>query len=237
MNIALLRVGVDAGCGGIQGPIFANGDFEFIPIPDERMLDPRTYGNTKGTSGYLLKEFFPRGRQSKMANQPMHVDPEFMTFTYGDPTAPKRGLRRLVRGDLLVFYAGLQGFQCPTPPGLYLIGYFEVEMAGLANTFTPAEISAHFSQNFHVRHASLFAQQVNELVLVKGGQGSRLFQKAHLFSQTLSAAGKPPLKLISVTMRSQFGHFKNRYSFQRSPTRWVDPTFVNPAANFVRALP
>src|SRR5262249_295727 len=152
MKIAMVRVGVDAGCGGIQGPIFANGDFEFIPIPDDRLLDPRTYGNIKGRSGRPLADFFQPSRRSKMPNQPVHVDPEFTTFTYGDPATPKRGLRKLVKGDLLVFYAGLQGFQCCIPPGLYLIGYFEVETAGLANTFTSAEISAHFSQNFHVRH-------------------------------------------------------------------------------------
>ncbi len=51
MKIALLRVGIDAACGGIQGPVFANGDFEFIPIPDDRLLGPRTYGNTNGRSG------------------------------------------------------------------------------------------------------------------------------------------------------------------------------------------
>jgi hypothetical protein len=83
---------------------------------------------------------------------------------------------------------------------------------------------------------SLFAQQVNQLVLVKGGQGSRLYQKAHLFSQTVNANAKPPLKVISTAMRNIFGHFNNRYSFQRSPTRWVDPYYVIPAASFVRAL-
>jgi hypothetical protein len=237
MKIALLRVGVDSGSRGIQGPLFANGDFEFIPIPDDRMLDTRTYGNTKGRCGRLFTDFFPQGQRSKMANQPIHVDPEFDTFTYGDPTPPKRGLRKLERGDLLVFYAGLEGFGWTSAPGLYLIGYFEVGMAGLANTFTPAQISTHFSQNFHVRHSSLFAKQVNDLVLVKGGDGSRLFQKAHLFSETLTAVNKPPLKVISTAMRGHFGHFKNRYSFQRSPTRWVDPTYVHSAANFVKALP
>ena len=30
---AHLRVGVDAGCGGIQGPLFEDGSFEFICIP------------------------------------------------------------------------------------------------------------------------------------------------------------------------------------------------------------
>jgi hypothetical protein len=236
MNVALLRVGVDSGCGGMQGPVFSTGDFEFIPIPDARMLDTRTYGNTKGRSCRMLADFFPQNRQARMAVQPMHVDPEFVTFTYGDPTSPKRGLRRLQKGDLLVFYAGLEGFEYASPPGLYLIGYFEVEMAGLAKTFATAQISAHFAQNFHVRHASLFAQQVNHLVLVKGGRGSRLYEKAHLFSVTASQNGKPPLKIISPVMRKVFGQFGNKYSFQRSPTRWVESAYVNSAANFIRAL-
>ena len=237
MQIALLRVGVDSACGGIQGPVFATGDFEFIPIPDERMLDSRTYGNTKGQGGRLLAEFFPVGSQTRMANQPMHVDPEFVTFTYGDPTVPKRGLRKLQQGDLLVFYAGLEGFQYMSPPGLYLIGYFEVVMAGLASTFSLAQISAHFANNFHVQHTKLFAQQVNYLILVKGGEGSRLYQKAHLFSVTVRQNGKPSLKIISPAMRQVFGQFGNKYSFQRSPTRWVEPAYVNAAAAFVRGLP
>jgi Nucleotide modification associated domain 3 len=239
MNVALLRVGVDSGCGGIQGPVFATGDFEFIPIPDDRMLDIRTYGNTKGKNGRSLADFFPRGRQARMATQPMHVDPEFDTFTYGDPTSPKRGLRKLQKGDLLVFYAGLAGFGgCTRPPGLFLIGYFEVEIAGLVNTFSPAQISAYFAQNFHVRHASLLAQhqKANDLVLVKGGAGSRLYQKADLFSITLSQTGKSPLKVISLPMRTVFGLFGNKYSFQRSPTRWVEPAYVNSAAKYVRSL-
>jgi hypothetical protein len=32
----LLRVGVDAGCGGIQGPLFEDGSFEFVCIPQPR---------------------------------------------------------------------------------------------------------------------------------------------------------------------------------------------------------
>ena len=171
-----------------------------------------------------------------MENQPIHFDPEFQTFTYGDPNHPKRKLGTLNKGDLLVFYAGLEGFDFVSQPALYLIGYFEVEMAGMASSFTPSQISTHFSQNFHVRHQSLFAQQVNHLVLVKGAEGSRLFQKAHLFSETQIVPGKPPLKVISPQMRDIFGHFNNRYSFQRNPTRWVDPAYVNSAANFVRSL-
>lgn len=90
MKIALLRVGVDAGCGGIHGPLFDDGTFEFMPIPDDLMLDSRTYGNQTGRSGRRLVDFFPTKQQSKMENQPIHVDPEFDTFTYGDPTPPQK---------------------------------------------------------------------------------------------------------------------------------------------------
>jgi hypothetical protein len=38
MNVVLLRVGVDEGAGGIQGPLLEDGTFEYIPIPDDRIL-------------------------------------------------------------------------------------------------------------------------------------------------------------------------------------------------------
>jgi hypothetical protein len=220
----------------MQGPLFRDDTFEFIPIPDDRMLDSRTYGNTLGRSGRPFAEFFPSPRQQRMANQPMHVDPEFETFTYGDPTPPKKGLRRLTKGDLLIFYAGLEGFDFERSPGLYIIGYFEVELAGLATSFSPAEIAKHFAENFHVRHRALFEQHKEQLVLVKGGKGSRLLSKARLLSETVTAKDKPPLKKITASMRRIFGEFGGRHSFQRSPTRWVEPGFVERAARFARSL-
>lgn len=171
-----------------------------------------------------------------MAKQPMHVDPEFESFTYGDPTSPKAGLRNLKPGDLLVFYAGLEGFDTSSPPALYLIGYFKVKMAGLATSFSKVEIDTHFAQNFHVRHRTLLQQQEDKLVLVKGSKGSRLYKKAHLLSTTRRLAGKPPLKVLSAPMRRIFGTFGGRFSIQRSPTRWVEPAFVASAAAYVRSL-
>src|ERR1700733_3880181 len=119
MKMALLRVGVDSGCGGIQGPLFQDGSFEFVGIPDKKGIDLRTYGNTTGSKGRSFAEYFPASRQAVVASQSIHVDPEFETFTYGDPTPPKAGLRKLVSGDLLVFYAGLEGFDYRCPPALY----------------------------------------------------------------------------------------------------------------------
>ena len=113
MQVVLLRIGIDSGYGGIQGPLFKDGSFEFIPIPDQfggKGVDSRTYGNTVGGHGRPLIEYFPDRLRERMRDQPMHVDPDFVTFTYGDPTPPKRSLRQLQEGDLLVFYAGLEGW-------------------------------------------------------------------------------------------------------------------------------
>src|SRR5439155_14904008 len=106
-NCVLLRVGVDAGCGGIQGPLFNDGSFEFICIPDKKRVSIHTYGAMIGRNGKPFAEYFPGASRKRIAGQHIHLDPEFETFTYGDPTSPKRSLRHLKPGDLLAFYCGL----------------------------------------------------------------------------------------------------------------------------------
>jgi hypothetical protein len=236
MKMALVRVGVDSGSGGIHGPLFKDGSFEYIPIPDGFCIDSRTYGNTLGKHSRHLVEYFPVPHRDRMAQQSIHYDPEFETFTYGDPTRPKAGLRRLERGDMLVFYCGLEGWDCPSPPALYLIGYFDIWAAGKATDLGKDEIRRLFSRNFHVRHPSVYVQQEAELVLVKGGPGSRLLDKAVLISAEGKDRSGRTLKVLSSEMQQIFGDFDGRISFQRSPTRWVKPEFVQKAAEFVRSL-
>jgi hypothetical protein len=236
VKVALLRVGIDSGCGGMDGPLYADGGFEYLPIPDSSGLDERTYGNQLARDGQPWVKFFPANRQASMRDQSLHLDPEFATFTYGDPTAPKAGLRRLAAGDLLVFYAGLRGFDLPAPPALYLIGYFEVAFAGLARELS-AEQVASCRANFHVRHESVFQDQRDRLILVKGGAGSRLLNKAVKISVMGQDRSGNPLKVLSPEMRAIFGEFGGRLSFQRSPTRWVDPAFATRSTEFVRNLP
>jgi hypothetical protein len=165
----------------------------------------------------------------------MHVDPEFASFTYGDPTSPKARLRNLAAGDLLAFYAGLRGYRCDVPPGLYLIGYFEVAFAGFARDLNEEQIRA-CSDNFHVRHESVFRKQRDRLVLVKGGAGSRLLTKAVKISVMGQDRAGKPLKVLSSEMQQIFGAFDGKLSFQRSPTRWVTNEHVLGAACFVRGL-
>ena len=238
MQVALLRVGIDTGCGGMHSPLFADGSFEYIPIPDGCNIDERTYSNTTGRIGRKLVEYFPHTRQVKMADQAIHFDPEFATFTYGDPTPPKVSLRRLQPGDLLVFYCGLEGWgDFKSSPALYLLGYFEVQTAGKAGDYPLDELHNVFGANFHVRHPQVYNNQRERLVLVKGSSDSRLLKKAVCISAIGQDRSGRPLKALSPEMQKIFGDFGGKISFQRSPTRWVAPAFTEKAAEFIRTLP
>jgi hypothetical protein len=236
MKMAMLRVGIDTGSGGAHGPLFEDGSFEFVPIPDSSGIDPRTYGNTVGKQGRKLVEYLPKPHRARMKDVSIHADPEFDTFTYGDPTSPKAGLRRLREGDMLVFYSGLQGWGFESEPALYLIGYFEALAAGRASDFDPAEIRGRFGENFHVRHQEVFERQKDRLVLVKGSAESRLLERAVPISAVGTTVTGKPLKILSSKMQQIFGGFGGKVSFQRSPTRWVDAAYVAGAARFVRSL-
>jgi hypothetical protein len=236
MKTAMLRIGIDTGSGGIHGALFQDGSFEYIPIPDGFGIDSRTYGNTTGIKGRNLVEYFPQSRQVRMRDRAIHFDPEFTTFTYGDPTSPKAGLRWLEKGDMLIFYCGLEGWDFESEPALYLMGYFEIQAAGKASGFSPNLLKRYFGENFHARHPFIYERQKDDLVLIKGSERSRLLKKAVLMSEMGQDRAGRPLKILSSEMRQIFGEFNGKLSFQRSPTRWVDPACVKKATQFMRSL-
>jgi hypothetical protein len=201
-----------------------------------------TYGNLVGRGDEPLVRYFPRSQRKVLAEQHVHLDPEFETFTYGDPTLPKRTLRLLRLGDLLVFYCGLQrwdavrGWDSDHRPALYLAGFFEVAFAGMATDFDKRVLESQFGKNFHVRYPSVFEQQKDDLVLVKGGPTSRLFRKAHQISVEGKDRTGKPLKVLSPDMQEIFGTFGGHIAIQRSPPRWIEPQFVDRAIEFVKGL-
>lgn len=240
MQVVLLRVGIDTGSGGIHGPLFRDGSFEFIPIPDRfggGGVDRRTYGNTIGRKGRKLADYFPESRQEQILDQPLHFDPEFQEFTYGDPTRPKALLRQLTEGSLLVFYSGLKGWDFDCSPALYITGFFEVARAGLASSFRQVERERLFQTNFHVMHSDVFQDQQNRLVLVKGNANSRLLKKAVKISTLGKDIRGRALHRLAPEMQAVFGGFGGNTSIQRSPPRWVAPEFIQSAARFVLSLP
>ena len=239
MQVVLLRVGIDTGSGGIHGPLFSDGSFEYIPIPDHfggRGVDKRTYGNIRGNAGRWLVDYFPEARRERVFDQSVHFDPEFETFTYGDPTRSKVSLRKLSEGSLLVLYAGLKGWSFDCPPALYIIGCFEVARAGLATSFSRAELKEMFPNNFHVMHSDVFEDQKDRLVLVKGNANSRLLKRAVKISSVGTDRNGRPLHRLAPEMQAIFGGFAGNTSIQRSPPRWVTPEFTQRASQFVSAL-
>src|ERR1700733_7048632 len=73
-QVVLLRVGIDSGCGGIQGPLFKDGTFDFVCIPDNKRVSIHTYGNQCGSDGRWLADYFPESRRKAMAGQHIHLD-------------------------------------------------------------------------------------------------------------------------------------------------------------------
>ena len=234
----MLRVGIDTGSGGMLGPLFADGSFEFIPIDADRDCLGRTYGSTQGRCGRKLIEYFPGRAKERMKHSFLHLDPEFDTFTYGDPTRPKRGLRNLRPGDLLVFYAGLRGWgNCDTPAGLYIVGYFVVEHAGMYNDCKRNRVLKAFAANWHILNEHQ-KERFDRLVLVKGSQGSRLLKKAVRISANRKATdrGGHPVFVLDPALRKHLGDFTELNAIQRSVPRWVKPDFCDRAVAFVTAL-
>jgi len=237
-----LRVGVDSGEGGIQGPLFDNGGFDYIPIPDTWSRQREVlYGNTLGRHGRLLCEYWPGKRKEFYRTHPIHFDPEFKTFTYGDPTRPKQSLRFLHKGDLLVFYAGLQPWSAQLAfhgePHLYIIGYFVIKYAGrvgdLFDTHTRKTVEGDFVNCHHVAPRFTYPEK---LILVKGTCESRLLNKASLLSEYAKDRNGVRIKVLRSDLRDRFGQLSTRNYLQRSPPRWVPAAFSRKAYTHVTGL-
>ena len=67
-QVVLLRVGIDSGAGGIQGPLFDDGTFEFVCIPDGKGVGVQTYGTLVGRNGRPHLDYFSPSRRQRMAN-------------------------------------------------------------------------------------------------------------------------------------------------------------------------
>ncbi|MGH7068805.1 MAG: hypothetical protein ACREFO_02160 [Acetobacteraceae bacterium] len=160
----LLRVGMDRGTGGALGPIFRNGTFEYIPIPELCPTRCRvSYATQPGRQVASLATVLP----ARLAGRHPHIDPDFETATYGDAAQPKRQqLGRLEPGDRLVFYSGF----IPAPPDdgahLFAIGSLHVRHVHhlSAADFDRPELQRRFGHTAH------FLRQPRDpqLVLVEG---------------------------------------------------------------------
>jgi hypothetical protein len=192
-----INVGANTTLPGFRGPVTSDGRFAYVPIPEREPT-----GEAVPTYGDL--SFRLPVDTSDVADRPIHLDPEFaglygsMTYTYGDEHGVKAGpLSTLDRGDSLFFYATLTLRGAPAdapdfPPewGAYLIGEFRVERAITGETYRALDDDerAPFASNAHVKREAFDAK-----VLVAGGEGSRLLDRAVPLSAPDAGATAGPL--------------------------------------------
>ena len=136
MKLAIVNVGVNANDARerqLRSPIFPDGSFEFVPIPEsarfQHVAAIPNYGNLPSWTGRRrnLADFLPESLRGERA----HHDPDFAQLTYGDIPSPRAAaLHQAVPGDQLWFLARLwdhDGMEFLGSSRFYLVGYLDVE--------------------------------------------------------------------------------------------------------------
>lgn len=193
-----INVGANTNTPGVRGPIYADGSFEYVPIPETESLGEAvpTYRDLDLTTD------LPAG----VLDTPVHLDPEFPEYphcerySYGDEHGVKaRPLSELSTGDFALFYATLSvadepaAWQAPEW-GAYLIGGFCLARDPVTGTdyeeLSPTEREA-FANNAHLKRERFDAR-----VLLSGDpDGSELYERAVPLST--QRAGTDPNRLVT----------------------------------------
>ncbi|QCJ45778.1 hypothetical protein [Haloprofundus sp. MHR1] len=176
-----INVAANTNLPGFRGPVYPDGRFEYVPIPERAGTSERvpTYGDL--SFGFDLPE--------SVLDTSVHLDPAFAgvhgatRHTYGDEHGVKAGpLSELSPGDSLFFYATLSLHGgAPTSDrvvdddwGTYLIGEFRVRRAVTGEQYEALSSTERerFAENAHVKRDPFDAK-----VLVEGDEKSRLFER------------------------------------------------------------
>jgi hypothetical protein len=220
MKILFLRVGIDRGCGGTLSPIFADRSFEYVPIPEYKPVLPGRavrYGDIAARCGGTLERF-------AAPNGAAHFDPEFETYTYGEPNHPKRSqLLALEAGDCLAFYAGFQGANVCAGT-CFLFGYFKVAQVHIMppGEEWPPSALAHLENNAHFRRAN----PEPSLVIVEGERHA-----SKLLSHAVQLSDERQVVLPQLSNVLGFSG-----SVKRAVGRWVPQSHVASTADWIAKL-
>ena len=183
-RVFLVNVGVNASHGSIRSPLFSDGTFELLPIPEARALwSPTLPAYPKLACFNDPTETLATYVSDHYRNIRLHDDPEFRTFTYGDnPNASPRaaGLRACGPGDYLFFVARLVPYadgRFRGDPGFYLVGFLLVEeVLKDVTVFPNGRDFTLFGANAHVRRAAYHRNALDGFWVWKGSseRSSRL---------------------------------------------------------------
>ena len=211
MRVYLANVGANSG-HRFASPLFEDGSFEFIPIPeDEGQTSGVRYSDLRShydPSSSLLPYVPPR-----LHDAVCHNDPEFETLTYGDNGENGRSsaLTRIQPGDVLLFLARLERWADGKRAGqfgFYLIGGLSTDYAEF---ITPQSGRRdRFAKNAHAIRGD------ERFFGVAGTSRSRRFRRAVPLTREICgkvfraadgapwewAAGKSDLSIIGSYTRS-----------------------------------
>lgn len=181
MRSVAVNVGANTNEPGFRGPIYADGSFEYIPIPES---EPTREEASMPTYADLDLET----DVGSVADTPVHLDPTFAgvhgctSYTYGDPHGVKaRPLSDLDAGDHVFFYATLSTVggdpaEWIAPEwGAYVIGQFRLASDPVdATEGLSARDRSRFAGNAHLKRDPFDAR-----VLLEGARsGSALYDVA-----------------------------------------------------------
>ena len=176
MRAIAINIGANTNEPGFRGPLFPDGSFEYIPIPEAKPTD-------ESVPSYADLDL--ETDVSEVADRPVHFDPEFPAvggerYTYGDEHGVKAGpLSELSAGDYLFFYATLSTVgEAPAwaPPrwGAHVVGHFRLArdpVTGEDYRGLSADERAVFDSNAHVKRAAFDAR----VLLLGDPEESRLY--------------------------------------------------------------
>ena len=181
MRAIAINVGANTNEPGFRAPVWADGRFEYIPIPEtsDTVQPVPTYGDLGPSLSCPIPD--------DVAETPVHLDPEFPEYpfceryTYGDEHGVKAGpLSSLSAGDYVFFYATLsvaeESSWLPPRWGSFVIGQFHLAQNPVTGEqyqqLSERERSV-FANNAHVKRSTNDAR-----VLLRGSpEKSRLYDR------------------------------------------------------------
>jgi len=203
MRSVAINVAANTNEPGFRGPIYGDGRFEYVPIPESEPVGKDAELPTYGDLDLAVDA-------SAVADRPVHLDPTFAgvhgcdRYTYGDPYGVKaRPLSELGAGDYVFFYATLSTADGDPADwiapewGAYVIGHFRLArdpVPGEAYPALPPAERAVFASNAHVKRATFDAA----VLLAGDPDGSALYDRAVPLSTPSAGVGANRL----VTERS-----------------------------------
>jgi len=156
-----------------RGPVDPSDfSFEYLPIPEksETIREVPTYTELE----WINQESIT------VSDIPVHLDPEFETYTYGHV---KRGfgdmklLRNLNNRDYLFFHSTLSKEENNSEWITAIIGYFEINEIVDCTDLSSKEIRDNYESGF--KENAHFKRKNPEVdFLVKGNKESKLFERA-----------------------------------------------------------